>query len=170
MDNAASLALKTEAAPKAATVPAPLSIAPDQLWYVKNNLNTLEHQFTPIPRYGNDGPWSTFLIGFGEPAQYIKSTISTSMTLPYMVLPDGCTPSDPSDCPNARGSIFYPNMSNTWQDLGLYSLSFEENLGIYENGQYAFDSFSLGVSGSNAPTLNHQVVAGIATKKFFLGT
>ena len=123
-----------------------------------------------IFRYGNDGPWSTFMLGYGTPAQFVHSLVSTSITQPYVVLDQGCTSLDPSDCAQARGVIFSPNSSSTWQNLGDYTLAFEQNLGIYENGQFGMDTVSLGLPGSGAPTMDHQIVTGIATKSFFVGS
>ena len=86
-----------------------------------------------------------------------------------MVLSEGCTSSDLSDCPNARGGIFLSNTSQSWQYLGVYTLASEENLGIYENGAFALDTIQLGRLGSMAPVVENQIVTGIAAKQFFLG-
>lgn len=39
----------------------------------------------------------------------------------------------------------------------------------FDDGDYGFDTLGLGYSGSGGPTLDHQVVASIATKDFYLG-
>lgn len=127
---------------------------------------SLKNQLRRSPRLGNDGPWSTFRLGYGTPPQPIHSLISTSIPQPYVILPQGCISTDPSNCPGARGTTFNFNVSSTWQNLGPFPLAFEQNLGIYENGNFAFETVSL---GSNVPTLDYQMVVGIATKAFFLG-
>ena len=153
----------------------PISITPDQSWYVARSLFSHFNQKTnqgTFTRLGNDGPWSTFSLGYGTPPQYIHSLVSTSIPQPYIVIPGGCLSSDPSDCSAARGNIFYPNTSSTWQSLGDYTLVFEENLGINDAGNFAFESITLGLSGSSGASyaLDHQVVTGVITKDFFVAT
>ena len=95
--------------------------------------------------------------------------ISTSAVQPWAVLAQGCTPQDPSDCADHRGSIFSPNKSSTWQDQGLFSLVSGENYDIHANGDFGFDTISLGLPGSAATAkVDHQIVAGIAAKDFYL--
>ena len=53
---------------------------------------------------------------------------------------------------------------------GIFLLNLEENLGYSGNGEYGYDTVALGWQGSGGPTLNQQLVAGIATKDFYLGT
>ena len=122
-------------------------------------------------RDGNDGPWSSFFIRVGNPAQNLRVLASTTVPETWVVLKSGCTDQDPSGCDLARGSLFNPNTSTTWQDQGLFSLGVETNLpytGNYDNGDYGFDTLGLGLVGSGV-IVNHSVVAGIATKDFFLG-
>lgn len=71
-------------------------------------------------------------------------------------------------------------MSSSWTTRGLetgtngaiYSLSTfaERNLGLGGNGSYGYDTVRLGLPGSALPSLEKQVVAGIWTNDFFLGT
>lgn len=84
---------------------------------------------------------------------------------------------DPSDCSSLRGSLFYPNQSLTWsigtlQNGGLYTLpTFEESLlGYHGNAFFGFDNITLGWQGSGLPTLSHQIIAGIGTNDFYLGS
>lgn len=124
-----------------------------------------------IDRDGNDGPWSSFFIRVGNPAQYVRVLASTTVPETWVVLNSGCIESDPSGCDQARGSLFNPNTSTTWQDQGLFALGVETNLPYtsnYDNGDYGFDTMGLGLGGSGV-TVNHSVVAGVATKDFFLG-
>ena len=52
---------------------------------------------------------------------------------------------------------------------GIFALALEENLGLSGNGLYGYDSVALSYPGSGTPSLNQQVVGGIATKDFWLG-
>ena len=126
---------------------------------------------SPI-RDGNDGPWSTFFLGFGTPPQYTRVLISTTAPQPWVVVPAGCTSRDGLDCRLKRGDFFYSNRSATWQDHGNFTLQFEENLGINENGNFGLDTVTLGVPGSSSSkaSLKGQVVAGIAAKQFYIAT
>ncbi|KAL8907643.1 MAG: hypothetical protein Q9207_001295 [Kuettlingeria erythrocarpa] len=119
---------------------------------------------------GNDGPWSTFALGFGTPPQYVRVLISTTCPQPWAIDPIGCATTDPPECPNRRGNIFYKNSSSTWQDKGLYGLDEELNLGYTGNGNFGLDSITLGYPGSGAPTIGHQLLATIATRNFDVAT
>lgn len=66
-------------------VPTPLSIAPSQAFE------------------GNDGPWSTFALRVGTPEQVFHVVISTLSQETWVVLPEGCTTFDPSNCGALRG-------------------------------------------------------------------
>lgn len=95
-----------------------------------------------------------------------------------MVLAEGCTDANPtlSGCADDR-HIFTRNQSSTWStqslaNKGLYALNtFEESsLGLTGNAFYGFDTIELGLGGSGMPSLNGQLVAGIATNDFWLGS
>lgn len=85
-----------------------------------------------------------------------------------------------SNCADRRGGLFYSNRSTSWttqglangQDGAIYELeTYEESfLGRAGNGSYGFETLSLGLSGSNLPSLNKQVVAQIWTNYYFLGS
>lgn len=87
------------------------------------------------------------------------------------MLPEGCTKNDPENCPSQRGATFHINQSSTWEDQGLFKLPlYEESLlGYSGNADFGFDTVTLGWQGSGALSLNHQVVAGFATKDFYIG-
>ncbi|MCJ1252993.1 hypothetical protein MMC24_000800 [Lignoscripta atroalba] len=119
---------------------------------------------------GNDGPWSSFTLGFGTPPQYVRMLISTTGYQPYVVLPDGCISSDPPDCGSRRGGLFRINGSTTWQDQGFYELGEELNLNYTGNGDFGSDTISLGLLGTGAPSVTGQIVVGIATKDFYVGS
>lgn len=125
---------------------------------------------------GNDGPWSSFVVQVGTPAQNVKTLISTAGYQTWAVLPQGCTSSDPPTCSVSRGGEFRPNESTTWlannvTSKGIFSLGLELNLGYAgnNNGEYGYDTVALGWQGSGGPSLDQQIVAGIATKQFYLG-
>lgn len=123
---------------------------------------------------GNDGPWSSFTLQVGNPVQNVKVMISTAGYQTWVVLNEGCVLSDPSTCATSRGGIFHPNESTTWMannvtSKGLFSLGLELNLGYTGNGEYGYDTVALGWQGSGGPSLDQQIVAGVATKEFYLG-
>ncbi|MCJ1475658.1 hypothetical protein MMC13_004321 [Lambiella insularis] len=89
---------------------------------------------------------------------------------PWVVVPAGCTHQDPSDCGSSRGGLFYSNESTTWDDAGLYALETELNLGYNGNGDFGFDTLTLGYPGSGALVVEHQILAGIAAKDFYIAT
>lgn len=119
-------------------------------------------------RIGNDGPWSSFLLGYGSPAQFVRSFISTSLPQSYVVIPGGC--SRLNDCEKSRGNFFRTNILSTWQDLGFYDLEFEQNLGVYAGGDFGYDTITLGLPGTKSPSFEHQIVVGIITVDYYLAT
>lgn len=126
---------------------------------------------------GNDGPWSSFTIRIGSPAQNVNVYMSTASYQTWAVVPEGCTPSDGVDCPKLRGGLFDPRLTTTWIPItkspngtDTFRLGLEANLGYSGNGRYGYDTVALGWDGSGGPSLEHQVVGGIATKEFYLGS
>jgi hypothetical protein len=87
-----------------------------------------------------------------------------------VVLPEGCAADALSNCANLRGQEFNINASSTWSPNNFYNLELESNLGYTGNGEFGFDTVGLSWQGSGGPSLTHQVVAGIATTDFWLGT
>lgn len=123
---------------------------------------------------GPDGPWSSFALQIGTPPQTVKVLISTAGYQTWVVLPQGCNSKDPLNCKTSRGGFFQPEQSRTWllNDLspnGTFSSHLESNLGYFSNAKYGYDTVTLGWRGSGGPSLQHQVVAGIANKDFYLG-
>lgn len=142
---------------RASTVPAPIVVPPSQNFE------------------GNDGPWSTFTLQIGSPAQNVNVMISTTGYQTWAVVPQGCPSSAPIDCASRRGGIYNYNQSSTWVQYnattnGTFTLGLEENLGYTGNGLYGYDTVTLGWQGSNGPSLDQQIVAGIATPDFYLGS
>ncbi|KAF4619039.1 hypothetical protein G7Y89_g14808 [Cudoniella acicularis] len=116
------------------------------------------------------GLWSTFVVDVGTPPQPARVLISTSNGETWVVGPEGCPAKYGDDCADSRGMTFQPDNSTTWTEIGLYELDLELNLGYTGNGQYGHDTVTLGYPGSGAPSLEHQVVAGIASPDFWLGS
>ncbi|TVY15280.1 Candidapepsin-8 [Lachnellula arida] len=138
-------------------VPSPIVVAASQDWD------------------GNDGPWSSFPLQVGTPSQDVKVLISTAGIQTWVVAPEGCTSTDPSNCATLRGSEYLFNQSTTYVpnltnlSSNIYNLSFESSLGDMGLGRYGFDDVTLGWQGSGGPALKNQTIAGIATKAFYLG-
>lgn len=112
---------------------------------------------------GNDGPWSSFNLQLGTPAQDVTVLVSTAGYQTWAVVPAGCTSSDPRNCEATRGGFFQPNQSTTWKpnnvtSKGIFTLDLEKNLGYIGNGEYGYDTVSLGWQGSGGPTLEQQNV------------
>ncbi|KAK5698286.1 hypothetical protein LTR97_007247 [Elasticomyces elasticus] len=97
----------------------------------------------------------------------------------HVVLSEGCWEALPGlpDCTDARGGTFTRNLSASWSterlpNSGLINLNtFEEDrLGLSGSAYCGFDTVSLGLGGQDLPTLQNQLVAGIATANYFLGS
>lgn len=108
----------------------------------------------------------------GTPPQTLRLLPSTSGNAIWPVLSEGCISSDPSNCADLRGSVFFPNESSTWSEIGLYQLPLTEEsaLGYSGNGSFGFDNVILSRPGDGLPSLSHQVIEGIATKDFYIGS
>ena len=123
---------------------------------------------------GNDGPWSSFTIQVGTPAQDVEVFVSTAGYQTWVVVPQGCTSSDPLNCATLRGNEFISSQSSSWKQNnvtadGTFTLGIETNLGYTGNGEFGYDTVALGWQGSGGPSLEQQIVAGIATPEFYLG-
>lgn len=134
---------------------------------------------------GDDGQWSSFQIQVGTPGQAVRLLPGTSASAGsaiWVVIPVGCDVVNPTldSCAGARGGLFQPNLSTTWSTEGLvnnpdgaiYLLNTveESGLGKSGNGSYGFDTVDLGIPGSGLPTLKDQLVVGIWSDNFFLGS
>jgi hypothetical protein len=126
-------------------------------------------------REGNDGPWSSFTIEIGTPAQSINVLVSTASYQTWGVDPAGCTSNDPSDCATLRGRFYNNSASTSWDPntsnitTTIYDLDLESDLGYSGKGRYGYDNITLGYLGGGGPTLANQTVASIATKEFYMG-
>ncbi|CAF9905691.1 hypothetical protein IMSHALPRED_003931 [Imshaugia aleurites] len=108
----------------------------------------------------------------GTPAQNLRLLPSNSGNAIWPVLPQGCIVGDPSDCSDLRGTLFLPNTSSTWDNLGLYDLFLPEEwpLGYSGNANFGYDNLTLGWPGGGLPALSHQIIEGFATKDFYIGS
>nr|OQO24786.1 hypothetical protein B0A51_09411 [Rachicladosporium sp. CCFEE 5018] len=142
----------------------PLSFPPSQYWD------------------GNDGQWSSFHVSVGSPSQRVRLLPGTSATAgdaTWVVLSEGCSLANPGlqGCEDTRGNVFTRNESTSWStnrldNQGLYQLdTYEESkLGLTGNAYYGFDTLQLGSEGSELPDFTDQIIAGIATNDFWLGS
>lgn len=131
-------------------------------------------------RDGIDGLWSTFHVEVGFPRQVVRLLPGTSATAGnciFVVLPEGCIESYPPNCADSRGYVFAINRSTTWSterlsNSGLFELPLfgERFLGYSGNAYYGFDNVTLGLRGEGLPSLSGQLIAGIATPDFWLGS
>ncbi|KAF2402809.1 acid protease [Trichodelitschia bisporula] len=135
--------------------PSPLSCPPDQWWD------------------GNDGPWSTFGMQIGTPPASLRLLPANGQGAVWVIVPEGCTKDDPTDCPNSRGNLFKRDTSSTWVQSDLYQLSvIEEKILGYNNslnGIFGTDTVTIGWKGDGGPTVENAVLGGLATKAFYLG-
>lgn len=121
---------------------------------------------------GDDGAWSTFHINVGNPPTQLSVLASTEIPETWVVGPEGCVTTDPSNCTQARGGTYNGDNSTTWKTINNYSLGAESNLGLTQNsdnGQYGFDTLAVAVPGGGNVSLDHQLIARLATKDFYLG-
>ena len=123
---------------------------------------------------GNDGPWSTFDIHVGTPPQPVRVLVTFSVGQTQVIgTQDGCLATDTSTCAQDRGGLFNPNLSSTWQEVGIFALATELNLDGYSGeddlGDYGFDAMGLGLAGSGGIRFESQTISAIATKDFYLG-
>ena len=123
-------------------------------------------------RDGNDGPWSSFGVQLGTPAQNLRLLPSNSGNAILPVLSQGCNVGDPSNCSDLRGTVFLLNTSSTWVKIGLYGLVLPEEwpLGYSGNTNFGYDNVTLGWPGSGLPTLRRQIIEGFAVKDFYVGS
>ncbi|MCJ1398865.1 hypothetical protein MMC11_002066 [Xylographa trunciseda] len=68
-----------------------------------------------------------------------------------------------------QSTVFQSNLSSTWVMNGLFVLDLDANLVSLGEGLYGFDTVVLEIDNSAGPTLQRQIVAGIAAKEFYLG-
>lgn len=131
----------------------PISIPPSQFWD------------------GKDGPWSTFRIQVGSPPQQIRVLPASDQSSTWLVIPEACE-NEGENCARDRGVTYKRNVSSTWDEYGSYELNLflQERLGMDGDAVYGYDTIELGWTGDNMPALPSQVVAGLISKDFYLGS
>ncbi|KAH8657447.1 aspartic peptidase domain-containing protein [Tricladium varicosporioides] len=170
--------------PSVFTVLQLLSLPPGLLVAAATSVNSIRAVPSPlvVPPSGqwdgSDGPWSSFTLSIGTPPQNARVLASTASNQPWVVLPQGCFSDDPSDCGNIRGGAFQPNKSTSWYvptwikndktANGVFTVTIESNLGLTASAQYGYDNMSLS-AGGGMPSLNDQVIGGLAAKDFSMG-
>jgi hypothetical protein len=151
--------------PGIASVPAPVTVAPDQNWL------------------GIDGAWNTFTLRVGEARQSVQVLVSTASQQIWAINRMACisNTTDPetgaitalnalnSECESSRGYLFNSTTSETWQQKGFYQLWIEKNLGLVGNGLYGFDSVGLGRAGETGPSVQNTTIGTLVTANFWLG-
>lgn len=93
------------------------------------------------------------------------------MSSTWVVAPNGCRPTDVSNCTSARGGLYDSSKSSSWIINKLYQLGTETNLGYGDNsvnGTYGWDVLAL--PGLFTVAVQHQVVAEITTDAFYVGS
>ena len=116
----------------------------------------------------------------GQAVELLPGTSSIAGNSVWVVIPQGCTVENPNlaGCDSMRGYLFLSNQSTTWSTSrigngGLYSLGVQAEgmLGLSGNAFYGFDTVRLGGKfNPGLPSLQHQVIAGIGTNDFFIGS
>jgi hypothetical protein len=132
---------------------APISFSPSQTWD------------------GNDGSWSSFVVRIGNPAQTFRVLPLTSAQDTWVPLLGGCS-EESTNCAYGRGaftSLFSPNESSSWKELGIYNLHLGQDLGYTGNGFFGLDTVGLQIPNSGGVELPKRVVAGINPPDFHLG-
>ncbi|KAJ4358147.1 uncharacterized protein N0V89_002726 [Didymosphaeria variabile] len=122
-------------------------------------------------RDGKEGPWSSFRIQAGTPAQQFRVLPAHDQSTTWLVLSEACSNND-QDCAEDRGRLYARDNSSTWQEKNFYGLEpwLERRVGQDGDGLYGWDDITLGWAGDNMPTLKNQSVAGIVTDSFWLGS
>ena len=121
-----------------------------------------------VSRDGNDGPWSSFTLQAGTPAQNVRVFVSTASSNTWIVRSDGCNVRD-NACFEARGRTFNPKSSSTWKELGNYQLDVDQSAGLSVLGTFGNDTLGLGVQGSGGPILESQVFSTYSSDELYFG-
>lgn len=147
------------------SVPAPVSVAPDQGWS------------------GIDGQWNTFNLAVGDPQTRVSLLISTASQQIWVVNSQACLQNvtNPStgqiveynkyngDCGESRGFTYNQTASKAWRMKGYYQLWLEKKLGIVGNGLYGSDYVGLGLAGERGPSVQNTTIGSLVTPNFWLG-
>ena len=114
-------------------------------------------------------------MNIGTPPQTVQLLVSTQQPATWAISSKGCSEGDDNvnDCVDARGGLFDPGNSASWFRKDIYQLDEAVKLGYQgneQNGTYGFDKIAFSSGGGPQISVDHQVVAAIATNKFYLGS
>ncbi|CAL8574685.1 hypothetical protein XPA_000640 [Xanthoria parietina] len=125
----------------------------------------------PPSQYWENGDWwSSFFLRVGTPAQVVRVLISTAAGATWVVSDQGCLPDNFEACERDRGGLFKSRVSQTWEQLGFYSLGLEQNLGPSDNATYGLDTIGLEFSNATEILLqSNQTVAALSGPQYRLG-
>lgn len=73
-----------------------------------------------------------------------------------------------ANCTEARGGVYDGTKSSSWNRKDLYGVGDESNLGYKGDGTYGYDMIEIQAKGANV-SINHQVIAAIEAKNFYVG-
>ena len=114
--------------------------------------------------HGLDGNWSPVSIRLGTPPQWVDLLVSTFGQETLVIGPAGCDVSD-EQCPMARGGLFNPNNSSTWDNQGAFGLGLDPQLGFAGDGVYGLDNIAF----SDQISVPSQVIGVVNSTDFFVG-
>lgn len=112
---------------------------------------------------GNSGPWPTFSIGIGHPAQFVEVIAATSKSNVWPVLANQC-PQQVSDCELFSGGFYDSGRSDTFEPIrdetSTFELPFipESPLGYNGTTRPGADFVGLGPSGQVTTPLRQQAL------------
>ena len=116
--------------------PAAISVPPSENWI------------------GNTGPWSSFQLQIGVPAQAVEILAATSKTNIWPILPDYCDYlSAVGDCATFRGGLYNPDNSRNFNtplsdDPPYTELPFKSEEPLGYNGTASFGTDVVGIGGA----------------------
>jgi len=150
--------------PGVASVPAPVSVAPDQDWV------------------GIDGTWNTFSLFVGNPQTNVRVGVSTASqqiwTINYQACLRNITNSAgkvievnkvDNECLISRGYTYNETVSSTFRLKGYYRLWIEKWLGYVGNGLFGFDTVGLGFPGEQGPSVKNTTIGSLVSSNFWMG-
>ncbi|KAG7104496.1 hypothetical protein HYQ44_015808 [Verticillium longisporum] len=117
--------------------------------------------------YGIDGNWSTLSFQVGHPGESVNVLVSTSLSEFWVVQSGGCYNREPL-CANARGNVFDPTGSSSWDALGGWQLGLDylQNQG---NGDYGLDTVVGKTLNGDEMLMDRTIVAAINTTDYYTG-
>jgi hypothetical protein len=125
-----------------------------------------------------DGAFS-FSVHVGTPPQTFYVLPSIRGQTIYVPIEDDCRRLNITDCGESRGAEvfesrpslgFQVNSSSTWEELGIYRIAVDSDLGLSGNAMFGYDTVGPSSGGaSNTPKLDKQAVAAYASPQFWVG-